>query len=260
MDLANIAHNVGPLLKRNSSTILTGIGVAGSVGSLLLGVKATPKALGKLDQAYVQKNLDSNNAESVPLTKREVVKLVWIDYLPAVGLQVVTIACVIGAQSINMRKQAALISVATVSETAFREYQERMSVEAPAKDRKVRDDIARETVEANPVSSREVLLVNGGEQLFYETQTDRYFMSSMQKVQKAVNELNYQIINDDYASLNDFFSLLGLKTVTQGDNLGWNTDFKLEVEYSAQRTDDDRTAMVLEYYKLPIANFYRGFR
>lgn len=260
MDISPVTKNIVPLLKHNTSSILSGLGVAGSVASMVLAVKATPAAQNKLDVAFFNKN-DNDEPGLVPLTRREVVKLVWKDYIPAASLQVVTIACIVGAQSINLRKQTALISIATVSETAFREYQDRMAVEVPTKDRKVRDDIAREKVDANPVSGREVLVIaGGGDQLFYEPQTDRYFMSTMQKVQKAVIDINFHIINDNYAPLNAFFSLLGLKSIAQGEDLGWTTEVPLEVNYSAQVTDDDRTAMVIEYRRLPIVNFYKGFQ
>lgn len=269
MYISTVLKNLGPLLKRNSSTILTGIGVAGSIGSTVLAVKATPRAQGRLDEAYITKNRyrlepdedgkqDGSGLE--PLTPLEVVKLVWKDYVPALGLQVVTVGCIIGAQKLNMRKQAALITVATVSESAFREYQERMAVEAPAKDRKVRDDIAAKKVEDNPVSKQEVMLVGNGDQLFYESHTDRYFMSTMQKVQKAVNDLNFRILNQDYAALNEFYNLVGLKTVSQGEESGWTAEHPLELDYSTQMTDDDRAAIVIDYVRKPLGNYYKGFR
>ena len=259
MQFAKMLKEVGPLIKRNSSSILTGLGVAGSLSSMVMAVKATPKALRKLDAAYRLKN-NNIDEEETPLTRVEVIKTVWLDYLPAVGLQVVTIGCVVGAQSINMRRQAAMISAFSISEAALREYQERMAVEAPAKDRKIRDEMARDKIEKNPVSSREVLLIGEGDQLFYESHTDRYFMSTMQKVQKAVNDLNFRILNQDYASLNEFYNAIGLKTVEIGDTTGWTPEHPLELDYSTQMTDDDRAAIVIDYVRKPLSNYWKGFR
>lgn len=266
MDLSLITKNTGMLLKQNSSTILTGLGVAGSIGSFVLAVKATPLAVRKLDVAYQDKNnaLYDENGETelpaVPLTKIEVIRTVWKDYVPAVGLQVVTIGCIVGSQSINLRKQAALISAFGISEAALREYQERMAVETPTKDRKVRDDIARDKMENDPVSSKEVLLIGNGDQLFYESHTGRYFNSTMQKVQKAVNDLNFQVLNQDYASQNDFYNMIGLPTVTQGDEMGWTTEHKLDIDYSAQISDTDLPAVVLDYRRMPLTNYWKGFQ
>lgn len=263
MDIGTLAKNLGPLLKRNSSTILTGIGVAGSIGSAILAVKATPGAVRKLDEAFLEKQDVLNNGELglVSLTKREVIKIVWKDYIPAVGLQVITITCIIGAQGINMRRQAALISIATVSETAFREYQERVREEAPATDRKVRDDIIQSKIDENPVSKSEVIIVaGGGDQLFYDAHTDRYFMSTMQKVQKAVNDINFRVLNQNYASLNEFYSMIGLKPVAQGDETGWTAEHTLEIDYNAKISDDDRPAIALDFYRMPLSNYWKGFQ
>lgn len=262
MDILSQLKNAGPLLKRNSSSILTGLGVAGSVGSLILGVKATPQALEKLEKAYFDKNSYENQVEyaRVALTKTEIIKTVWIDYIPAVGLQVLTIACVVGAQSINMRKQAAIISAFSISEAALREYQERMAVEAPTKDRKVRDDMAKAVVESNPVGDREILLIGDGDQLFYESHTDRYFMSTMQKIKKIINDLNFRILQQDYASLNEFYSAIGLKNVEIGDQTGWTPEHPIEVDFSTQLTEDDRAVIVLDYVRKPLPNYWKGFR
>jgi len=258
MDIARIFKEAGPLLKRNSSTILTGLGVAGSIGSLILGVKATPRALRKLEGAYNLKNV-TGVSDDVPLTKVEVIKTVWVDYMPAVGLQVVTIASVIGAQSINMRKQAAIISAFSISEAALREYQERMAVEAPTKDRKVRDDIAQARVDGDPVTQKEVLMIGNGDQLFYEAHTGRYFMSTMQKVQKAVNDLNFRVLNQNYASQNEFYGMLGLGPVAQGEEFGWTPEHTLEVDFSTTMSDDERAAISIDYYRKPVSNYWKGF-
>jgi hypothetical protein len=264
MDISNLLGNLGPLVKRNSSTILTGIGVAGSVGSAILAVKATPGAVRKLDAAYLEKNRakDSEELENLPvesLTKLEVIKIVWKDYIPAVGLQIVTITCVIGAQSINLRRQATLISVATLSETAFREYQDRVTLEAPTVDRKVRDEIAKDHIDKHPVSEREVLIIGNGDQLFYDDNTDRYFMSTMQKVQKAVNDINFRILNQNYASVNEFYNEIGLKRIADGDEMGWTPESPLEIDYVAHISDDERPAISIRFFRAPLHNMWKGF-
>jgi Family of unknown function (DUF6353) len=259
MDISQMARKIGPLITRNSSSILTGLGAAASVTSLVMGIKATPIAIRKLDRAYAHKNQDPTEVEQ-PLTKREVLKVVWRDYAPAIGVQIIAVGCIVSAQSINLRKQAALISAFSITETAFREYQDRMSIEAPTKDRKVRDDIAKGKLDANPISAKEVLLIGNGDQIFYDSYTDRYFMSTMQKVQKTVNDINFRIINQEYAALNEFYSAIGLNAIPSGDELGWTSDQPLELDYSTQFTDDDRASVVITFVRNPILNYWKGFR
>lgn len=259
MNFGNIVKGAGQLLKRNSSTILTGLGVAGSVGAVILGIKVTPTVIRKLDRAYLVKNQDPDTPDE-SLTFVEVIKVAWKDYLPVVILEGAVIGCVIGAQSINLRRQAAWISAFTVSETALREYQERMSVEAPHKDQKVRGDMAQAKLDANPISKSEVVIIGNGDQLFFEPTTGRYFMSNMQKVQKAVNDINFRVLNQNYASMNEFFTLLGLDSTDLGDELGWTPEHELEVDYKTKLTEDDRPAIVLDYWRLPLKNYWKGFQ
>lgn len=260
MDISTIAKGGLLFVKRNSSSILTGLGVAGSLGSTVLAIKAMPNALHKLDLAFLEKNEGVNEADVAGLTPFEVVKTVWKDFIPAAGTEVITIVCVVGAQSINLRKQAAMISGITVLESAFREYQDRITAEAPAKDRKVRDDIARAKVDASPVSTKEVIIVGNGDQLFYDERNDRYFESTKQKVDKAVNELLYTINGSGYASLNDFYSEIGIKRLPDGDELGWTPEHPIEVDFSTQMTDDDRAAIVITFVRKPLHNYYKGFQ
>lgn len=267
MDIQQFARTLPPFLKANSSTILTGVAVAGSLGSVILAVRATPQALDKLDRefhaqnAHLQDELsDRDDIPVVPLSKKQVIQTVWRDYVPAVGLQVVTIASIVGAQSINMRRQAAIISVATVSERAFREYQDRVKEENPQVDRKVRGDINQDILDKHPVSEREVIIVANGDQLFYDRHTDRYFMSTMQKVQKAVNDINFRVLNQNYASLNEFYNMLGINTVSQGDETGWTAEHNLDIDYDAKITDDDRPAIVLDFIRAPLRNYWKAFQ
>ena len=82
-------------LKRNSSTILTGIGAVGVVGTAVMTAKATTKASKLLKEAKTSKGED--------LTKLEKVNVALPTYLPTILLGTATITCIIGANVINKR-------------------------------------------------------------------------------------------------------------------------------------------------------------
>lgn len=88
--------------KRNASTILTCAGGAGVVATSVMAVKATPKVLRILDQAKEEKN--------DKLTKFEIVKMAGPVYIPTFLVGAGTLACIFGANILNKRQQAALIS------------------------------------------------------------------------------------------------------------------------------------------------------
>ena len=104
------AKLVGRTLQKNSPTILTGLAVAGVVTTVVMAVKATPKALEILDQERVMRE-DYSERWLVPvekITKKDIVKLTWKCYLPSFLMGGATIAAIIAANSINLRRNAAL--------------------------------------------------------------------------------------------------------------------------------------------------------
>lgn len=72
------------------------------------------------------------------------------------------------------------------------------------KEQQIRDEVAKEQVAKNPVSKNEVIITGGGETLCYDSLSGRYFKSDIEKLRKAVNELNHTMVNDMCASLNDY--------------------------------------------------------
>ena len=100
--------------QESSPTILTCMGVAGVVGTAVLAVKATPKALALMDAADDEKNgvhIENYTPPYVPLTKWEVVKVTWKEYIPAVTVGALSIACIVGANSINLKRRSMYITL-----------------------------------------------------------------------------------------------------------------------------------------------------
>lgn len=82
-------------LKKNTSTILTCVGAAGVIATTVMAVQATPKALTLIKEEETIKGGD--------LTKLEKVKVAGPTYIPAAVTGVATIACIFGANVLNLR-------------------------------------------------------------------------------------------------------------------------------------------------------------
>ena len=95
----SVKSNVG----KHSPEILTGLGIVGMVTTTILAVKATPRALDLIAQAEDEK---FDNGHGSKLTSIEVVKVAWEPYIPATITGTVSIACLIGASSVNARKKS----------------------------------------------------------------------------------------------------------------------------------------------------------
>src|SRR5688500_9344646 len=127
MDLTVINKSVrqlGHSIGRNSPTILTAIAVAGLFTTIALAIKATPKAMDMIEKE--ERFRYEEYGEEDDLDVVDTVKTVWKAYIPTVGMAVLTTGCIIGANHINLRRNAALASLFTIAEKTLREYQEKV--------------------------------------------------------------------------------------------------------------------------------------
>lgn len=254
MTIGDIAKKTVRTLDHNSPAILTGLAVAGVVSTVALAVKATFEVKEEIDR-YESKS----NGLWIKASGKEKFQIGWPHFLPTAAMGAVTIACIIGAQSINSKRNAALVGGYSLIETAYREYREKMvETLGPNKEQKARDEIAQERVSDNPPPDQ-VVILGREESMFYDTYSDRYFMCDMNTILKAQNTIVEQCLNEMYASVNDFYREIGLPTTGLGEEFGWTSDpsHKLILEFSATITKDDRPAIVINYKNLPIAGYYK---
>ena len=106
-------------LKRHASTILTYAGGAGVIATSVMAVKATPKAFALLENAKTKKGEG--------LTKLEKIKVAGIEYIPAIIMGVSTIICIFGANALNKRQQAALISAYALLNNSYKDYKKKLA-------------------------------------------------------------------------------------------------------------------------------------
>lgn len=253
LNLANLVSNTRQFANKHSPEILTGIGIAGMITTTVLAVRATPKALELLEEKKNEDWIDE-------LSPLEVVKTAWKPYVPAVVTGIASVACLIGASSVNAKRNAALATAYKLSETALTEYREKViETIGEKKEKTVRDKVAEERVKKNPVSKSEVIVTNNGTTLCFDPISARYFKSSIDKIKRAENELNKQMLHDisGYVSLNDFYDELGLDHTSVGDDLGWNVDRLIDISFSSQLNDNGEPSVVLDYLVAPKYDFYK---
>ena len=245
--------NVSKLIKcvqafttKHSPEILTGIGIAGMVTTTILAVRETPKALMLISDAAYEK-------EDCELTIAEKIKACWKCYVPAAVTGAVSIACLVGASSVNLRRNAALATAYKLSETALTEYREKViETVGEKKERLVRENIDKDHLEKNPVTNNNVIVTGNGDTLCYDSLCGRYFNSDIDKIKRAINELNRELIMDNYVSLNDFYDRLDIDHIEIGDDLGWNVDDGLiDIDFGSQLASNGKPCITLNYTIAP---------
>lgn len=250
MTLANVAKRVEKLAIDNSPTILTGLGVAGTVATAIFAARAA-----FISAEILEMEARERRYKNQPFDLEDKVQMTWTLYIPAVGMGVTTIVCIISANRIGSKRAAAMAAAYSLSEKAFTEYKDKVVEKlGEKKEQAVRDEIQQDRVNRNPAS--EVIIVSG-DQLCYDSYSGRYFMCTVEYVKSAVNELNHRILSDNYASLSDFYHLLGLEPTSVSDEVGWNVDKLLEIRYTSTLATDGRPAIALEYRVEPIRGYFR---
>ena len=244
--LNDVIKSVRTATKKHSPEILMGIGIAGMIGTTVLAVKATPKALILIDEKKRENDLEN-------LTPVEVIKVTWPCYIPAAVTGVMSVACLIGANSVNVRRSSALATAYALSESVLKDYQEKVvEVIGEKKEQAVKDAVAKDKIDKNPVTNREVIITERGNTLCYDAVSGRYFKSDIEKLRKAENELNRQMRDEMYISLNEFYYEIGLNGTKIGDDLGWNiNEGYIELDFSSQLADDGTPCLVLNYRVAP---------
>jgi len=243
LPLGEIMKRFEKLVVDNSPTILTAIGVTGSLTTAYLTGRASFKAAQILSE------------ESPYLEAKEKVQLCWKLYIPAVGTAVLTVAAVIGANRIGSRRAAALAVAYSVSERAFEEYKSKVIERVgEKKEQAIRDEIAQARVDRDPVGN--AVIIGEGRVLCYEDFTGRYFLSDMEAIRKAQNDINQRIITDSYVALSDLYDLLNLPHTSESSEVGWNTDKLLDIRFSAILSEG-RPCISVGIQVKPIRNFDR---
>ena len=252
-NLATIVASTRQFVSKRSPEILTGIGIAGMISTAILAVKATPKAMELIEEKKREEWLDK-------LSPVEMVKIAWKPYIPAIVTCVTSTACLIGASSVSAKRNAALATAYKLSETALTEYREKViETIGEKKERTVRDKVAEERVKKNPVSKNEVIITGNGKTLCFDPISGRYFMCSIETIKRAENALNKQMLHDisGYVSLNEFYDEIGLDHTSVGDDLGWNTNQIIDIDFSSQLNDNGEPSVVLDYLVAPKYDFYK---
>lgn len=260
MNWTDILQRLQRVTHENSPMILTAVG---SVGVLTTGVLA---AHGGIRAHQILEDERRNvsftrtggpGAEyDIPLKRR--LALTWKPFAPACLTGLTTVTAIIAANQIGTRRAAAMAVAYTTLEKASKEYREKVIERfGDNKEQKVRDELAQDRLTRAQGESREVVILEGDDVLCFDSWSGRLFKSNTETLKKAMNDLNYRIINDNYASLTDFYNLIGLPPTSGSDELGWNVDNLLEIEFATVLAENGKPAISIDFRATPIAKYFR---
>lgn len=230
-------------LQRSSPTILTVLGIAGVVGTTVMSIKATPKAMKLIKAKKDELNTDK-------LTPTELVQTTWKCYIPTALIGSGTIACIIGIGVMDKRNQAALTSAYAMLNESYKQYrQEAKKVYGEDADNKIHAEMAKDAMVADGCWGYQVYNMDmdpeSEQKLFYDLTSKKYFTTTMAAVLNAQYHVNRNLALRGDCSLNEYLSFLGIDEVDKGDEIGWDINYMIE-EMDSYWLDFDNQKTTLE--------------
>jgi Family of unknown function (DUF6353) len=251
---------LGQGAQQNSPWILSGIAVAGVIGTAFLAAKGTPKALEKLSELKEDKALEQNCDHGyAKVTRKEIVLATWKPYIPAALAGTATITCIIASTQIGMRRQAALVGAYALLDNAYHRYKDEVLEQiGEKKEQQISDGVAQKRVNELP-SSNQVVFLGKGDVLCLDDLSGRYFKSDHEAIRRAINDVDAEVLQQGYSDLNKFYELVGLPVIDLGELLGWNLDHRPEFAPSTALNDCGQPCLVVAFRFPPIHDYSKIF-
>lgn len=252
MDFGTLTMRAGKFLSNNSPAILTAAGVSGALTTAVLTGKATLKAAEIIRDAEATGGVSDDSRQVF----KERVKLVWKEYLPAAGMGLLTIACIVGANRIGAKRLVAVTTAYSIVERTAEQYRDKVIQTIGAKrEEAVRVAVAENQMRERPLKTSQIILIAGENTLCFDTWSGRYFTSDVETLKKAMNDTNYQINNNLSASLTDFWARVGLPRTAESDNIGWMSEKLLELDFTYTSAEDGRPCLAVSFNTTPFPEF-----
>jgi hypothetical protein len=209
-------------VRRNAPQILTGLGIAGFFSAIGMSISATPEAARKIEAKKKEMGVHT-------LSVIETVKVAGPCYIPAAIAAATSTACLIGANSVNGKKTAALATAYHLSETALSEYREKVIEKIGEKrEGEIRDEVAKSRLR-EVVGSSEIIIPGQGNIRCFDSVSEKLFFSDYDTILGARNDFNHRLNSEMYLSMNDFLYLLNVSYMPTGDDIGWNKNNPMDI-------------------------------
>ena len=238
----------------NAPTIFTAVGCAGVVSTAIFASKATIKAKEIVDDYQAQECREITTLEKVDKT--------WKCYIPTAAMGALSISSIVMSNRVSAKRAAILAAAVNVAEDRISEYQDKiMEIAGKGKATKIEDAISEDLLASEDFSSGTVLNTGRGTTLCIDGKSRQRFLSDMESIRRAVNDFNEMILKSfNGASLNDFYYLLGIDGIPDGDSLGWSLSSTGQLDvYFTSAIKDGQPVLVLRFRNDPIPNFTSAY-
>lgn len=190
-------------MRKDKAFIFTSLSVIGVGLTVLSTIKDTTKACKLIDEK---------------MELKEKIKKTWKCYIPSGIIATTTILCIVYSDHISQKEKASLIAALMTTQNNYATLRNSVNevCDDPDLKNKINNNIIRNKI------PEDLYIERTEEKIFYEEHSGEFFKSTIDDVLKAEYAFNKQLSIVGMASLNEFYSYLGLKDTSQGEYLGWS--------------------------------------
>ena len=237
---------------KNSPTILTVLSGMGTVSAVIFAVKDTPEAERRIEAR-------KQELDVARLPAMEAIKVCWPVYIPTAGMTLVSLLCGFGANSINLRRNAALAGLYATTERTLHEYQNRVidviGEEAEKDIRQQAETTAKERTEspASPILS--------GDELCQDTLSGQYFRADKNIISRWESDVLAEMVRGAmYMSAWEVYDMMPqLKKPTIVEDKGWTIDDNFKIMVDRVDGEDGKVLNLVTFNPPPHKNYYKMY-
>lgn len=256
------------LITANSPVLLVGATITGVVATGILAAKGGYKARGIIDEekarrgrdavkdlqfeSYLEEKAAYDNAGD--LTTREKVELTWLCYAPAALAGASAVSSCLGVHYVHTKRFAELAGLYAITSGKLDDYKEKVEEALTGKKKEdFQAFMAQKSADDSPLINNEVIITEGGKELYQEDFSGRWFTSSMTQIDKALNEANLLFVDEGEIDLNTVYDCLGLPAIPIGGDFGWSRAKTrlIEVNHQTVKTPDGKAANSISFRSDP---------
>ena len=210
-----IMNKIEEQIRDNGPSILTGLGVVGLVSTVGLAIKATM-------------DFDKDTE-----TKEHKFKSIVKHYWPVAVIGAGSIACIVGSNKMNMKRNLALAGALKLSESKITEY---------------KDKWLGTSKEHNEESLKKNTIIFGDSDIdCYDPITGRYFKSNISDIREGIDYINRMIYGDDQPCYNDFYGFLNVEPIENGLDMKWDIDSPVDLVLDSKLTEKSKPILVIDF-------------
>lgn len=240
--IVKLINSIASFSDTHQKEIKLGLTIAGVVLTGITAAKAGIKADKILkDQKKKVEELELNpdmTDETLAEEKKEItvetIKQMAPVVIPPVVIAGATIYSAVSGYKSATKQIAAISAAYNLTEKKLMDYQDKAKeILGEKKAQSVTDAVAADKVKENQPKEDSVFKTGHGEVLCLDDYSGRYFYSDPEHIRKCVNDINEQLRDEFYVSLNDFYDILGLPNCKLGSDIGFcMEDGNLNVSFS----------------------------